>query len=68
MLSWDSAAGNKPLSTAVKLGLERRRISGCSWRARLDVDMGAAHEKVAVGAVVELLLDLVCRSRRATLD
>ena len=54
----------------MRLGLERR-MSGCSeWKARLDVGPGAAPEEVvvAVEAGLELVLDLVWRSRKGTLD
>lgn len=73
MLSYESAAGDEPLS-AVTLRLERRRESGCSdWTARLDAGPGtgaAPEDEVVVGGGggLELLLDLVWRSRKVTLD
>lgn len=69
-MSWGSAAENKHFSTDVRPGLEWR-VSGCSeWIAGLDVGPGAAPEEVvvAVGADLELVLDLVWRSRKVTLD
>lgn len=50
-------------------------MSGCSeWTARPDVGPGAGAGPeegmvvVALGAGLELVLDLVCRSRKVTLD
>lgn len=57
MLSWRSAADDELFSA--KPTLERRRVSG-GYERRLDVGSAAAG--------LELVPDLVCRSRKGTLD
>lgn len=71
MLSEGSVAPNEPLSAAARLRADGSRVAGCSGGTADGgpaARAGPAECVVALGAGLELALDLVCRSRKVTLD